>query len=345
MTYPFELANEEIEAHLDDLVDVTFGDLQSHFLVLPKGNSYIQYRDFQDAYEALKRHTNAFERISEDTIWAAFRHDSLSLVVLRTVLGLSPPEWADLAVSETGVEIPQNAARTLDTRVRRDRTYLNNLDRAQVTRDRVQALVQVAVQWLRRGAPLGAADTVHRLAKFDTERGIDSVRHAAQQHVPYAVLLYERYLGRPFASHRDSVSELVGDVMENAIEGRLLASKISFRRTKGAERIPGFDQAPDFFIPTEVAPRLIIEAKITQDDGTARDKVARIFRLAAMRDERERKGEPGFEVVACIDGRGFGIRRNDMYDIIRATRGKVFTLATVDRLVENTVLKDQLPVE
>jgi len=27
---------------------------------------------------------------------------------------------------------------------------------------------------------------------------------------PYAMLLYERFLGRPFAGHRDSVSQYVG---------------------------------------------------------------------------------------------------------------------------------------
>ena len=58
--------------------------------------------------------------------------------------------------------------------------------------------------------------------------------------------------------------------------------------------------------------RVIIEAKITGDDGTARDKVTRILRLAAMRDERLRAGRPSFDVVACVDGRGFGVRRNDM---------------------------------
>jgi hypothetical protein len=50
-----------------------------------------------------------------------------------------------------------------------------------------------------------------------------------------------------------------------------------------------------------VYPAVIIEAKITGDDGTARDKVTRIEKLAAMRDERIRQGVPGFEVVA---GRG-----------------------------------------
>ena len=108
---------------------------------------------------------------------------------------------------------------------------------------------------------------------------------------------------------------------------------------------PGFEQAPDFFVPTEYAPAVIIEAKITGDDGTARDKVARILRLAAMRDERIRAGKPSFEVVACIDGRGFGVRRQDMNAMLRSTRGKVFTLATIDQLIPHTLLRNYVPAE
>ncbi len=51
------------------------------------------------------------------------------------------------------------------------------------------------------------------------------------------MLLYERFLGRPFASHRDSVSEIIGDSLESAIEEILDKAGISFRKTKRAERI------------------------------------------------------------------------------------------------------------
>jgi len=118
--------------------------------------------------------------------------------------------------------------------------------------------VSVAVYYITQGAPAGAADTVHRLDKVDTTEGLLSVQHAAIQHVPYAVLLYERYMGRPFASHRDSVSELVGDVMESAIEERLIRAQISFRRARPRERIPGYRQAPDFFVPDEFNAAVII---------------------------------------------------------------------------------------
>ncbi len=47
-----------------------------------------------------------------------------------------------------------------------------------------------------------------------------------------------------------------------------------------------------------------------------------VTHLAEMRDERERDGKPSFEVVAYIDGRGFGVRRTEMKKLIKATRGK-----------------------
>jgi hypothetical protein len=45
-----------------------------------------------------------------------------------------------------------------------------------------------------------------------------------------------------------------------------------------------------------------------------------------------------YEVIACIAGRGFGVRRNDMRKLILSTKGKVFTPKTLDRLVDNTGL-------
>lgn len=344
MPRPFELDPEALRTHLEQMVTATFSDLQSQFLVLPKGPNFIEYADFQGAYETLKRETNGFETLTHATVWAALRAHALSFVVLRTILGVSPPEWADLAKSEMKVDVPQNAARDLDTECRRNQAFFQDLQENRgVTARRVEALVAVAVHYLTHAGEKVARDTVHRLAKIDTTEGLVSLRHAASHHVPYAVLLYERYLGRPFASHRDSVSEMIGDVMESAIEERLARARITFRKTRRAERIPGFDQAPDFIVPDEIHPVVVIEAKITGDDGTARDKVTRIERLAAMRDERIRDGGAGFELIACIDGRGFGVRREDMRKMLLRTQGKVFTLATLDQLVAYTRLREFLP--
>lgn len=127
-------------------------------------------------------------------------------------------------------------------------------------------MVQTACQLLSAGVPEVNGDQLHRLDKADTKRATEGIRNLAGIGVPYAMLLYERFLGRPFAGHRDSVSELIGDSLESAIEDVLSQAGVSFRKTKRAERIEGFDQTSDFIIPSEFNPQVIIEAKITEDD-------------------------------------------------------------------------------
>ena len=112
------------------------------------------------------------------------------------------------------------------------------------------------------------------------------------------------------------------------------------RKTKRAERIPGFDQTPDFIIPSEFNPQILIEAKITEDDGTARDKVTRVQHLETLSMVGQPPNQPKYEVIACIAGRGFGVRREDMKKLLRATRGKVFTSHNLDHLIEFTRLRE-----
>lgn len=334
MTFPFEVPFEQIQADLDPYVDAVFGALQSEFLTLPKGEGFIDYPVFEQGYEALKRATGDFRRLDPGPVLATVQETPIALIVLRTMLGFTPPEWAYVATQRSGVEITQGAVHTLDRDIRfAPLTPLRTLTGLKA--QRVEALVGAACALLAEGAPRTAPDRLHRLAKCDTLEGAVSLHALADLGVPYAILLYERFLGRPFAGHRDSVSELVGDVLESAIEGVLSRAGISFRKTRRAERVTGFDQAPDFIIPSEFNPRVVIEAKITEDDGTARDKVTRVQHLGSLSlDGVPPDGPPRFEVIACIAGRGFGVRREDMKKLILATRGKVFTLQNLDRLVE-----------
>lgn len=342
---PYEVDPADITAHLNELVQSTFDDLTSQFMLLPRGDLFLEYRQFREGFEVLRKHTGGFTVLDVDRCWSAVRQHAVAGIVLRTILGVTPPEWQDLAKEETNQQFPNNWARGLDKQMKADPSYFSTRSgSSDLTVGRVTALFQAACRVLLEGAGEAQDGVIHRLDKMDTKDGLDSIRYVAEQHVPYAALLYERYLGRPFASHRDGVSELVGDVMENAIEDLLSQARVPARKTKRAERVPGFDQAPDFFIPDELDPTVIIEAKITGDDGTARDKVSRILRLASMRDERERAGRPSFEVVACIDGRGFGVRREDMRQMISATRGKVFTANTLRDLITHTRISEFLPV-
>ena len=69
-------------------------------------------------------------------------------------------------------------------------------------------------------------------------------------------------------------------------------------------------------------------------------KVTRIQHLDELSRAAGHKGKPKFEVIACIGGRGFGIRREDMKKLLLATSGKVFTAKTLHRLVDCTRLRN-----
>ncbi len=238
--------------------------------------------------------------------------------------------------TRTGESIDQGFARSLERSIRMDPAKTIGHTRTQA--NRIGALVSVACRMLVEGASRTGETDVHRLDKVDTVRGLDSLRQVAADGIPYEALLYERFLGRPFASHRDSVSELVGNMLEDRIEEHLSSANVPFHRSSRGESVAGWEQNPDFFCPDPASPLAVIEAKMTNDDGTARDKVARVLRLAGMRDRREDAHQPGFEVVACIAGRGFAVRKADMRDLLIATRGKVFTFSQIGRLAECTGL-------
>ena len=339
MPFPFEVGFDEVQSNLDEYVDAVFGCLESEFLVMPKGTGFVEFSTFDAGYEALKRATSGFQDVTPERVGPVVFEVPISLIVLRCMLGFTPPEWAYYASRHAGVAVPQSAARTVDRKIRMkpEAALPRN---GGVTERRIHALIAAACHILQSGAPESSSGELHRFDKADTRAGLTGLQSLADMGVPYPILLYERLLGRPFAGHRDSISELVGNVVENAIEDVLSRAGISFRKTKRAESLPGFDQAPDFVVPNEFNPQVVIEAKLTEDDGTARDKVTRVQHLGALSKEGQPPGQPGFEVVACIAGRGFGIRREDMKKLLLSTRGKVFTLQNMHQLVGQTRLAE-----
>jgi hypothetical protein len=319
----------------DPLVDEVFAELKSSFLEMPRGEGFIDYATFERGYQALKRATGDFETVTPVTVETAVAEAPISFIVFRTILGFTPPEWAYITTETTAVPVDQGAARSIDRNLRLKPLTPRPLGSI-LTDQRIRAMIEAGVKILLDGAKTEIPTLLHRLDKADTKEGIKSVEAVADLGVPYPVLLYERFLGRPFASHRDSVSELVGEVVEAAVKDVLTDGKVSFRDTKRAERVTGFDQAPDFIIPDEFNPVALIEAKLTEDDGTARDKVARVQRLRTLRDEAGHT----YDVIACIAGRGFKVRREDMRRLLQATDGKVFTLMNMHLLIDHTRIRE-----
>lgn len=335
MPLRFDIDYRDPDIAWEPLVDEVFGELTSSFLEMPKGEGFIDYPTFEKGYQALKQHTDSFASLTPETVLAAIREVPISFIVFRCILGFSPPEWAYLTTEMTGVTVDQGAARSIDRKFRLNPITPTN-EGDGVTGKRIRAMIEAGVRTIEQGAGIVPPGIVHRLDKADTTQGQRSLQSIADLGAPYPVLLYERFLGRPYATHRDSVSELVGEVVEVAVKNVLADAKISFRDTKRAERIPGFDQTPDFIVPDEFTPVAVIEAKLTEDDGTARDKVARVQRLRTLRDEAGKD----YDVIACIAGRGFKVRREDMRRMLQATDGKVFTLTTMHLLIDHTRIRE-----
>jgi hypothetical protein len=141
---------------------------------------------------------------------------------------------------------------------------------------------------------------------------------------------------------RDFIADVNGKALAccaNAIDDVLTGAGISYRKAWRAKRLPGFDQTPYFVIPSEINPQVVVEAKLTQCDRTARDKVTRVQHLGALSMAGQPPDQPKFEVVACIAGCGYGVRRDDMKRLILATRGKVFTLQNIQHPIQATRLR------
>lgn len=111
MPFPFEVSFEEVEAYLDMFVDAVFGALRSEFLTMPKGDGFVEYPVFEHGYETLKRTTSGFRNLRPETAMEAVYQAPIALIVLRTMLGFTPPEWAEVTTRQSDVTVTQNAAR------------------------------------------------------------------------------------------------------------------------------------------------------------------------------------------------------------------------------------------
>jgi hypothetical protein len=338
----------QIPEKYQDRAEATLETLESYFVDMPRGDSFLESSDFRASFDRFRAATGDGADLSPNTVLLAIHDDSRVWAVLRSIAGVTPPEAAALtmeAAIEDGVQlsITSEVARRVDARCRRaERVLLADQDggtkAARIDSEALSAMVTYLPGVIARGPGKVADGRVHRLDKVDTRDGQKSLRLAlADGGQMYPELLYERILGRPFATHRDAVSDLVGDALEHRIMSVLGAHGIEARQTGKREKIATFEQAPDIIAPyygsiedVEVA----IEAKLAEDDGTARDKVARVKTLRENEDRRAAKGERPRQVVAVLDGRGFGVRAPDLRRLLEACDGHVYTAAECEKLIE-----------
>ena len=330
-----------VDAQYRERAQAVLGSLRSYFLEMPRGNAFCERDDFERGYKVLRKATRRGAELNGEALLSAIGEEPRAWLVLRCMVGMSPGEAAYLAVEEaTGrgeaLIIDQADAREIDARAKRGQQLLFDASPRGSKQQRYDRLLRTVVPLLadvlRRPAPAVPSDRIHRLDKCDSHGGQATVgRMLSTSKVPYSELLYERLLGRPYASHRDSVSGIVGKLIEDAVTELLERHEIDGRATRDRESVPGFEQAPDFLIPAERA-EVIIEAKLTEDDGTARDKVARVQTLRQYEDAHPVAKRR--TIVAVIDGRGFSHRVADLNRMLKACEGHVYTLSELEMLVQ-----------
>jgi hypothetical protein len=276
---------------------------------------------FQEIYSIAADATNNFSQVDVERLTETLASHPETLLVFRTISGYRVQELAYAIEFRVGIKVSEGTIKKLEAG-RKPSTPSQQQHLAGIAK-----AIFEAVQGTLLPRPTGITGFIDRSAKFDTLDGWSGVAHHASEGVPYSTALYERYLGRPFAYAVDALSGRKADLLEKPIQSLLEAHGISHYRSKPIDKIPGFEQAPDFLIPGQDSPRVVIEAKLAEDGGTARDKAARIERLARITDR------VGATLIAVVDGKGF-FRINDVLaPILRATRGATFTLSTLPEMI------------
>jgi hypothetical protein len=159
------------------------------------------------------------------------------------------------------------------------------------------------------------------------------VADKAKRGVAYSALLYQRYIGSVFGQAINASSSLKADLLEGPVERLLRERGVPYYRVGTREKVPGWEQAPDFFIPNKEEPKVVIEAKVAEDGGTARDKASRIERLSRAAYARN------ITLISVVDGLGF-YRINDVLaPILGNSKGLVYTYKNLPEILQIPALR------
>ncbi len=323
---------EEAEASRALLTQSYLTHLSPSFHLVPRGDSMFEEDAFAEAYEALAKGTDNFTRVDETTLKATLLECPSALAPLRMILGLTHNELAvAIRLHDPESKVAGGSLKSLERSAAQGRPT--------ATRQRTVASITGAVLAMMNRdlltVPPRLTTYFHsKLDKRDTASGWQSVRDHTGG-VPYSALLFQRYVGGVWRQVQDAYSEIKGDaVLEIPLQDLLDAHGVPYHRTKrgpaGAAETRarfGLKPGPDFIIPDD-SPTLVIESKVAEDGGTARDKAARIRNLVTAATER------GLRACALIDGKGWTERPNALCDVILATQGRTYTLSTIEQILE-----------
>lgn len=288
--------------------------------VIPWSDHIVSEEDFREVYAHTVELTEGLSKPSAEVLVEALRRYPRSLMVFRLISGYQWEELADIVGIVRGVKVGKDVLH---------RVEMGEQDLGEREREAVAGTLFELISGRAMALPDFLDPAVYRTrnAKIDTKQGWVSVARAVKDSLDLGHLLYERYTGRPFAYVRDALSEVKGDILESAVERLLLDSQIPFEKIHD-NRLEDYEQAPDFVLPSRKSPSVFIEAKLSEDGGTSRDKAGRIERLF------HGIGSKPIALVAVVDGKGFRRINDVLAPILKHTRGRTFFLSNLSGLVE-----------
>ena len=306
--------------------DVYIPELTPDFAYVYQHADY-QYEPLRAAYDAAHALTEGFHAVEADELAEAIRTDPRTLRIFRLLLGLSTQEFA------AATALPELSSLPTLTNAR---VKSIEAGRQPVTAA-AQACALVVTGAMSGGLfPAIAGGPSRKLAKPDTAEGWATVREFAESGVPLAMLLHQRHYGGAFRQLLDATSTQRGDLLEDAVEALFQDNGIQFIRTGAGNQAQIAAQfgltvqpAPDYVVfDSANVLRAILECKLANDGGTARDKAAR---FTTLRGEAARLG--GVPVIAVLAGLGWRRTGDALGPVVRDTDGRVFTLLTLPQML------------
>ncbi|HEX6899449.1 MAG TPA: hypothetical protein VF789_07045 [Thermoanaerobaculia bacterium] len=297
--------------------------------------AYVHWREeyglaaIEDAYRSAHERTGGFTRTDAETLTATITASPRSLLVFRLLLGLTVQEFA----ASTAIVAERHEIKE----VSKDRIKKMELG-SPCSESTARCCALVIDEGMRGdlfGVPTGAVQP--KIRKPDTLEGWSTVQRYANEGVPLPVFLHQRHYGGAFRQLLDATSMQRGDLLEEAVEEQFRRHGVQFLRT-GSHNQEEISRrfgvtvrpAPDFVVFNgSDTLRALLECKVANDGGTARDKAAR---YATLRAEASRLG--GIPLFAVLAGLGWRRTADALGPVVRDTDGRVFTLPTLQGILE-----------
>ena len=284
----------------------------------------------EDAYELAHELTKGFRITDVEALTQAISARPRTLLVFRLLLGLTAQEFAtatQIAAERHGTK-PLSAGR------------VKSIEAGSACDERTARCCALVIDEGMRGELFGTPPTgavQPKIRKPDTFEGWISVQSYAAEGVPLAMFLHQRHYGGAFRQLLDATSTQRGDILEDAVEELFQANGVRFIRTgsHNQEEIARrfgltVRPAPDFVVFNgSDTLRALLECKVANDGGTARDKAAL---YSTLRGEANRLG--GIPLFAVLAGLGWRRTADALGPVVRDSDGRVFTLPTLSDMLQ-----------